>query len=1369
VFLKHHALLLDRMKKMVLCCCLLALAAQAAIQNVTVLGVTSTQAIIKFQAPSNAPCNVEVSESPTYSPLVYDVDPAKFSGSASDARPGSVSVGVERSFVVGKRAAEIGIDGVRYSRALQTATVHYFRISCPSTGDRTTGTFETTTIPFGSTYAEPEASDPLRPGQYAYPTLSSSDRTQQVIDPQTGVAIKRVSLPKDQSVSVGGVPLSIFRSNAWTGLPNLATADNRVATVSSSTGPLFLALNHATAPYVPQFMHPYSGAYQVPEGAFGYYQAHLIAAVNPGGASPANPEDAKIVACLTVDGASCYTGAAQYEARLTPALTDTVFGTTNTIDLWQSGPGTTLPRWTVQATRNGSVFCDGSPTVYLVGGDNFAAHWAAGSSIKLNGADYTIASVTHTSQLVLASNCPTSVVGPGQFDQNTRTLRAFADTFASTDAGRPIFIMGAGGGTGLWMTTVAQVIDARTIVTQDTPAVSGALTQFGFPFGYTAGNFGILVRKKTTSADIIAIDYGSVNYILDIYQNFTVGGGYDLCSLNTVTGVNGRPGYNCALTGAGAFYWIDAASGEAHLFGNLSTSPNLGCGAESQMFDVADPDTFYCGGTGPVYATKYYGNHAEPTALNGDGSFRLFQSFNNCNPSLGGPPYLSQQPCLASRLLTPGTDLKTLTVQFTSNPAYAPAYDPAAFPNIIFHSVDDNGNLFLHFQKGGQNTIAWGIIFNPSATSNSEGGSSIGPLNNHGCVGGGHPGCIIAAVPGWDRPGCRWCVMKGATAPYPGWLLTFTYGWTGSTPGSGPYYVQVIDGTANGTVNFIDGNRSLINCPANSFGATGRNCTQVTVASEPLSPAHGQGETGLPGELGPAKLGDRFATVVAFSTSPTEQMALIDKKPGSTAGTWIYTLARDFNHQGYATTGSNPPLYTICNANQVAGDGGGSSWYWNYVEDPHGMNATGKTIPPSYGESGGHGYWSHGNAGFFGTPPSEQRCAGGTNSACFSSRLILNGTFADLLARTPNTAVMALFPKFGQGSADNSQHQSHPTGGGPAAPPDRFNFMFDGRPYYGGFSSGSVTGSGSNPATLVAGQLYKFPKESMPNIDLPFRKIYPTTAFSGEMPLVDASSTATGDVLGSTSADSYKYCVAAAANECRQGSAVGDVYVNAPYVVYPFCYQAAQAYNLWDAYDICISGSPMIRDAIMQIDLTNVDNEGRYQRVLTKFNRARDLSVFYTPYVLPNGQWMIFESQFGGDGSVNKSLLLAKIPPPGPQDSISRLSFYPISLNLSAVPGANQAYVRFGYAENGSAANLFCTSRKESCVAGAESGSGNIDQVNPFFFEQTESSSWSALACTNGCTITVPAIPQRVLYYQYVYLNGSSTIYTSPVSATIIP
>ena len=74
--------------------CLLSTGAQATIQNVSILGSTATQALIHYTAPNNSPCTVEVSESPTYLPLVNDVDGTKFASASSDSRPGAITNGL---------------------------------------------------------------------------------------------------------------------------------------------------------------------------------------------------------------------------------------------------------------------------------------------------------------------------------------------------------------------------------------------------------------------------------------------------------------------------------------------------------------------------------------------------------------------------------------------------------------------------------------------------------------------------------------------------------------------------------------------------------------------------------------------------------------------------------------------------------------------------------------------------------------------------------------------------------------------------------------------------------------------------------------------------------------------------------------------------------------------------------------------------------------------------------------------------------------------------------------------------------------------------------------------------------------------------
>ena len=136
---------------------LLSFSAWAQVSNVEVIGSTNVQTVIRFQAPSDDPCSVEISESSDFSSLVHDVNPALFPAENLDNRAGSVTEGRSRTFVAGKRAVHQGADGKWYSRALQAETTHFYRIRC---GEQlATGSFRTTTVPVGSARAWPLPQD----------------------------------------------------------------------------------------------------------------------------------------------------------------------------------------------------------------------------------------------------------------------------------------------------------------------------------------------------------------------------------------------------------------------------------------------------------------------------------------------------------------------------------------------------------------------------------------------------------------------------------------------------------------------------------------------------------------------------------------------------------------------------------------------------------------------------------------------------------------------------------------------------------------------------------------------------------------------------------------------------------------------------------------------------------------------------------------------------------------------------------------------------------------------------------------------------------------------------------------------------------
>ena len=159
--------------------------------RVGVVGTTNTQAVLVYSAPDAGACTVKVSQQPSLTPLVHDVDPALFPGADQDTRPETITAGTSRVFVVGKRIAQRAADGKNYSRALETYSTHYYQVACGSAV--ATGSFTTANIPLGMTYNDVPQVDESNPGQWMIPT-QLQDRTQTIVDPQTGALLKRVSL-----------------------------------------------------------------------------------------------------------------------------------------------------------------------------------------------------------------------------------------------------------------------------------------------------------------------------------------------------------------------------------------------------------------------------------------------------------------------------------------------------------------------------------------------------------------------------------------------------------------------------------------------------------------------------------------------------------------------------------------------------------------------------------------------------------------------------------------------------------------------------------------------------------------------------------------------------------------------------------------------------------------------------------------------------------------------------------------------------------------------------------------------------------------------------------------------------------------------
>jgi hypothetical protein len=272
------------------------------------------------------------------------------------------------------------------------------------------------------------------------------------------------------------------------------------------------------------------------------------------------------------------------------------------------------------------------------------------------------------------------------------------------------------------------------------------------------------------------------------------------------------------------------------------------------------------------------------------------------------------------------------------------------------------------------------------------------------------------------------------------------------------------------------------------------------------------------------------------------------------------------------------------------------------------------------------------------------------------------------------------------------------------------------------------------------------------------RKLLPTAASSGSHPLIDVSGPASS--LSDTATDSYKYCIPRLSGECRPKSAVGEVYVNAPAVIYPYCYGAGVTSQTSPANDICIDNMSALGQGLVQFSTLQPDPSGQFQRILVKpmNGKLKLTSGFANARPLPDNSWIMFQGNYLD--SARRELYMAKLPPFPATDSLNRSAFLPLPVKLSppAGLGVTNAIVEFGYREfNGT-----CTTRNEPCIANAVS----VGAV-PFQFAGENP---AGAPCASTCTITIPAVSQRMLYYKAKYRNAANGVVTdTPVQVVATP
>lgn len=273
--------------------------------------------------------------------------------------------------------------------------------------------------------------------------------------------------------------------------------------------------------------------------------------------------------------------------------------------------------------------------------------------------------------------------------------------------------------------------------------------------------------------------------------------------------------------------------------------------------------------------------------------------------------------------------------------------------------------------------------------------------------------------------------------------------------------------------------------------------------------------------------------------------------------------------------------------------------------------------------------------------------------------------------------------------------------------------------------------------------------------------------------LVDVSSTTLGNTIGGTSTDQFKFCHVRKAGECQTGSALGEFYVNAPFLgprtqfyssTQPGCTQVGAEPGT--IADLCIAQTAAYVNSAQQIGQQN-DITGQYGRVIShqlvanKFIDANS-NVHYDA----SGGIMLMEG-INLTGSEFEVLSAALPPLPAP-DAYDRTRYVPVLASLplvgTSIPaGAASARVAFGYAEYGTPTSYFGTTRQEKTYANT---TGLIPNV-PFLYATTDGPV-AGLACAGGCTVWVPGIPEHTVSMAAEWLDSGGIVLRTDVLPSVI-
>jgi hypothetical protein len=1218
------------------------------------------------------------------------------------------------------------------------------------------GSFTTANVVLGNGAPDPVAYDSTRWGGWAWPTINFSDITQNYIDPQTGVLLKRWTSPGDEGNTENNIPISSISDLAgtWQNIANLTgSTDGNVATYGGPGGAanaIFLWGRNSF--YRPSFT-------PVTFSVVDDVRFHVV-----GFGDQAAAADRTVSVCISAD----------YGQTCVGSSIDLVLPKNTAADT--SGPSTypapIFGGWGNAPVRPDMIMNNFGGAIASVKGSTVT--WGSNSGNGFNNY-FPVTALTPGSKIMISGTdpvCPHNLCTVSAITNETtltiqQSLSNWTSNFATLSSpvavGDKTLIVNAANGffPSLWgpyyvgvgnETLSCNTLTGNTFsncsafVSAHAAGTAAGSSYYQFP------NFGFKLWKKTSvgtiSLDSSTSDWATSASFFTDYQAAEA----PYCSSNTVTATYAAdgvtpiaplPGYICTFIsqwGAVHLYFVAPSTGESRKLSNLY---NL-----TASVDSSNPTNLY------VY--NYTNNTIQVCTYNAaDPVNGRFKAWND-----GRNPGANNPALTCSSISQAGQDVAT-----EIHEAY-PQIDLSYFGSPSFQGPWYP--LFEFMLRPSQGGMAWFCTLDVSQPAG--------------------PAQVIRCRNNWDTYPVRWFGSHGNE-----YIDTPQYAFMGAqselnSPGVGGAerwdlnITQIYNNGGSTALSntFLDPQTceqlGVTDSRWIAQGATGQNCIRINVDNEPLAKtaasqdlhplgtlpvgsrpgpwAHNASSCGGDGTttncwsyLQPMAEGDY---VQDASQSFPDEKFLIAKKTTLANGTIDLVLSRNMN-----------PFGCRGPANMEAHVAGWTPMMWppmscgvgdfiSPINSP--ASATIADDPDVYLGHTVSWLTAQGNSILFDpynwTFPND---LGGYGSGYG----VRSGPFPGVIGQGFTYGVSDVYPFAGNNNGINiGQIQSHPGGITASASPRESVWGLDGRPL-GGSGGGSQYLWNQN-ITQVSGtqNVYQLslplssptgPVITVSGWDATLkRKLRQVVAFAGYHLLQDMS----GPGSKISDATPWTYCIADFAGECVSGSAQGNQYVSVPEAS-----SSGVCGNDGTIYAPCLAGAGPHAGAYLEYEVDRPDPFGlRWRKLTNMLNGPGRTDNYANIHALATGDWGVSSVKWGN--GLRGDVFGVKLPPWPNEDSIARNNFVYIPVSVGGQTGTS-VRVRFGYKSN-----LYCSTRQEQC-------STAVANADPYAW-LSEPQTWTPCGTAAGCTVNIPAVSGRILYYVVDRQSSTGTIVSGALTITAV-